>query len=147
MNELLKLALLVAGISQFLLCLGSFAIPRVLGWPEKLKVLSPLMRQLFWIYAGYILCSHFFFALLSVTARDWLVSGGLPSAMVSGFIMLWWGVRLVMQFGGFDLAEVEDNLFNRVAKGLLSTLFVALFLVYALVLLWNLGVFGNGGGQ
>lgn len=146
MKDLLHLGLLVAGVSQILLCLGSVAIPKILGWQEKLQVLSPLMRQLWWTYALYILASHFFFALLSLVAADWLLSETLPAAMVSGFVMIWWGIRLVLQFGGFDFEELPGNLFDRVAKGILSVLFVCLFLVYAATFLWNLGVFGKGGG-
>lgn len=145
MKELLHLALVVAGISQILLCLGSVAIPRVLGWREKLQTLSPLMRQLWWTYSLYILASHFFFAILSLAAAEWFLGGGVAATMMSGFIMLWWGIRLILQFGGFDFAELPQRFFDRLAKGILSLLFVALSLVYGFVFLWNLGIFETGG--
>ena len=43
---------------------------------------------------------------------------------MSTFILLWWSVRLWLQFFGFDLSEVEGSTANRVAKHLLTLLFI-----------------------
>ena len=47
--------LIIAGIGQVVLALGSVAIPRVLKWKEEVVKLRPLIRQLFWTYASFIL--------------------------------------------------------------------------------------------
>ncbi len=139
MKELLNYGLLFAGFGLFILTIASFWIPRVLNWKEKLGDLSPLMRELFWTYAAYILASHCFFAILSFGFRDWLLGGTPAAAAISGFICFWWTVRVYLQFFGFDLAEVEDTLFNRLAKHLLTLLFLYLMIIFAILVWWNLG--------
>ena len=139
MKELLNYGLLFAAFGLFVLTIASFWIPRVLSWKEKLGDLSPLMRELFWTYAAYILASHCFFAILSLGFRDWLLGGTPAAAAISGFICFWWTVRVYLQFFGFDLAEVEDTLFNRLAKHLLTLLFLYLMIIFGILVWWNLG--------
>jgi len=74
MEDLLKTGLMVAGGAQFLLCLGSVAIPRCLQWSERTAGLVPLIRQMFFTYAGYILVSHIFFAILSLFFAEELLA-------------------------------------------------------------------------
>ena len=142
MREVLNYGLLFAGLGLLVLTVASFWIPRILGWKEKLADLSPLMRELFWTYAAYILASHLFFAILSLGFRDWLLSASPAAAAMSGFICFWWSVRVYLQFFGFDLAEVKDTRFIRLAKRLLTLLFLYLMIVFAIMVWWNLG----GGG-
>ena len=47
--------LMLAGVGQLVLAAGSLAIPRVLRWSDDLSRVRPLIRQIFWTYAGYIL--------------------------------------------------------------------------------------------
>ena len=138
MKEFLNVGLLFAGFGLLVLTIASFWIPRILGWREKLGDLSPLMRELFWTYAAYILASHCFFTTLSFFFREWLLSGTPAAAAMSSFICLWWAVRVYLQFFGFDLAEVEDTLFNRLAKLLLTLLFLYLMTIFAILVWWNL---------
>ncbi|MGE9268030.1 MAG: hypothetical protein ACQKBY_08030 [Verrucomicrobiales bacterium] len=145
MNEILQSALLLAAWAQGLLCVGSLAIPRVLGWREKTAVLTPLMRQMWWTYAAYVWMSHVFFALVSLALRDWFVAGSLAALCLSGFIFAWWLVRLVLQFAAFDLAEIPPTPFNRAAEWLLTLLFIALTAVYGGVFGWNAWLLWGGG--
>jgi hypothetical protein len=78
----------IAGLGQIVLVCASLAIPRVLGWREELQALRPLTRQVFWTYAGYILCLNLSFGLLSTLAPRLLVDGSPLAAAVSGFIAL-----------------------------------------------------------
>ena len=139
MKELLDFGLLVAAWCLTILCVASFWIPKALGWQEKLAGLTPLMRELFWTYSLYIWSSHVFFAVLAFFFRDWLLGGTPAAAAVAGFICFWWLVRLGIQFFGFDLGEVEDTMANRLAKHLLTLLFLALVIIFALTVWWNLG--------
>ncbi len=139
MRDLLDFGLLLAGWCLVILCIASFWVPKALRWKEKLAVLSPLMREMFLTYALYILGSHIFFAVLTLWHRDWLLGGSGSAMVMSAFILLWWLVRLVVQFFGFDLEEVPDTTANRLAKHALTLLFVSLVTIFALTLWWNLG--------
>lgn len=139
MKELMDYGLWFAGFGFTMLVLASFWIPGILGWKEKLAGLTPLMRELFWTYAGYVFGSHVLFTVLSLGYHDWLLSGTPAAGVISAFICLWWTVRVYLQFFGFDLAEVEDSWFNRLAKHLLTLLFIYLMVFFGILTWWNFG--------
>jgi hypothetical protein len=144
MKALLEIGLTVGGWSLVCLGIGSFWIPRALGWREKLAGLTPLMRELWWTYSIYVWGSHVFFAVMALGFGDWLMGGSGAAAAMSAFMLLWWSVRLWLQFFGFDLSEVKDCPWNRIAKHLLTLLFVGLVGLYAALVCWNLGWLGGG---
>ena len=144
MKELLEIGLLIGGWSLVALCIGSFWIPKVLGWKEKLAGLTPLMRELWWTYSIYVWGSHVFFAVLALGFGDWLMGGTGAAAAMSTFMLLWWSVRVWLQFFGFDLGEIEATPANRIAKGLLTMLFLGLVTLYAGLVCWNAGWLGGG---
>jgi hypothetical protein len=139
MRELLSIGLFLAGLGLVALVLASLWIPKALRWKEKLSGLTPLMRELWWTYSLYIWGSHCFFAFLALGQADWLLSGSPAAAAVSGFICLWWSVRVYLQFFGFDFEEVEDTLINRLAKGGLTLLFLYLTGLFGILFWWNVG--------
>lgn len=126
------------------LSIASFWIPKALGWREKLVGLTPLMRELWWTYSICVWSSHVFFAVLPLGFGDWLMSRTAPAIAMSTFMLLWWSVRLWLQFFGFDLREVEGSRCNLVAKHLLTLLFTGLVILYGSLLAWNVGWLGTG---
>ena len=145
MKELLQIGLLIGGWSLVALSVASFWIPKALGWREKLAGLTPLMRELWWTYSIYVWSSHVFFAVLTLGFGDWLMGGSGAAMAMSTFMLLWWAVRLWLQFFGFDLREIEGSAANRVAKHLLTLLFMGLVVLHAGLLGWNAGWLSGGG--
>ena len=145
MKELLQIGLWMGGGSLVVLCIASFWIPKVLRWREKLAGLTPLMRELWWTYSIYVWSSHVFFAVLALGFGDWLLSRTGSATAMSTFMLLWWSVRLWLQFFGYDLSEVEGSTPNRVAKHLLTLLFVSLVVLYGSLVTWNAGWIPVGG--
>jgi hypothetical protein len=129
-RAILATLIALAGVGQIALSVGSLAIPKVLKWPEELARLRPLTRQVFWIYAGYICSSHVAFGLLSVLAAAELTDGSLLAAAVSGFIAVWWAVRLVLQFACLDRRDAPPGLVFWLAEAVLVMLFVGFASVY-----------------
>jgi hypothetical protein len=145
MKDLLQIGLSIGGWSLVALSIASFWIPKALGWREKLAGLTPLMRELWWTYSIYVWGSHVFFAVLALGFGEWLMGGSSAAMAMCAFMLLWWAVRLWLQFFGFDLSEIEGSLANRVAKHLLSLLFIGLFTLHASLLCWNAGWLPLGG--
>lgn len=143
MKELLEIGLWVGGWSLVCLCIGSFWIPKALGWREKLAGLTPLMRELWWTYSLYVWSSHVLFAVLALGFGQWLLGGSGAALAMSVFMLLWWSVRLWLQFFGFDFGEIEATPANRVAKSLLTLLFIGLVTLYAGLVCWNVGWLGG----
>lgn len=127
---LLERLLIVAGVGQLALAAASLAIPRQLGWREETARLSPLTRKVFWLYAVYILSFHVCFGLLSLLAPGWLLDRSPLAAAVCGFIAVYWGARLAVQFVWFDREQMPKGLRYRLAEAGLVTLFIYLVLVY-----------------
>ncbi len=128
--ETLQTVLQLAGFGQMGLALGSLAIPKALGWSEELTCVKPLTRQVFWVYALYIWCSHMAFAAVSVLARQSLTEGSVLAACVTAFIAAWWGVRLVIQFTVLDRSAAPSGAVYRWGEVVLVTLFVCFTAIY-----------------
>ncbi len=134
----LATAVRLAGLGQLALAAASTAIPRLLSWSKETAGLRPLLRQLFWIYAGYILAFHVAFGLLSSLAPSWLLDGSGLAAAVSGFIAAYWGVRLALQFTVLDRTDAPSGPWFRAAEAALVLLFAGLFATYGAALAANL---------
>ncbi|MFL5342224.1 MAG: hypothetical protein ACJ8F7_18920 [Gemmataceae bacterium] len=137
---MLKSLLLLAGVGQLILAVGSLAIPRVLRWSDDLAKVRPLTRQVFWTYAGYIWATNVAFGLLSVSMPAALCGGGALAAAVTGFITLYWLARVVIQFVYFDRSSAPPGVRFKVAEVILVGLFVVLTAVYGWACTVNLGV-------
>jgi len=136
MEDLLKLGIQVAGVSQLLLCVVSFAIPKKLEWSKRTESLVPLIRQMFFTYAIYILASHFFFGLVCTLFAEELMSGGAIELSLLTFMALWWTGRIVCQFFFFDRTGIPHKPFNKIAEGILVLMFFCLVGVYWGSVIW-----------
>jgi len=125
--------LILGGIGHLALAFSSLAIPRLLGWQEELQALRPLTRRVFRTYSFYIFGIHLWFATLSIVAAGPLAAGGLLSRLITGFISLYWAVRIVVQFGVYDRSVRRERLLFRVGEVCYVVLFAALTLIYGFV--------------
>jgi len=131
----MKILLVLAGLGQIGLALGSLALPRILGWREETARLKPLTRQVFWIYAGYIWSTNIAFGLVSSLAPGWLLDRTPLARAVAGFIAAYWGARLVLQLLVIDRKSAPAGAFFRAADATLTAGFVGWTLVYGAVAL------------
>ncbi len=132
-----------AGLAQLILVVASLAIPRLLEWKTDLAKLRPLTRQVFWTYAGYIWVTNLSFGVLSTMTPELLLDGSLLARFVCGFIAVYWGARVVIQFAYFDRSDVPKGLFFVVAEIALVTLFAGLTVIYGGLVLRAFGSLGS----
>jgi len=130
--------LVLAGVGQLVLIVGSLAIPKVLGWKEDTAKLKNLTRQVFWTYAGYIWSINLCFGLLSALAPAWLLDGSPLAGAVASFIAAYWLARVLIQFLYFDNSEAPQGKLFKLAEVALVGLFIALTVVYGAVAYANL---------
>jgi hypothetical protein len=127
---MLKTLIILCGIGHFALGLGSLVIPRMLDWKNALSTVPTLIRQIFWTYAGYILCINIFFGIVSLLYTDELLSGnGLSKALLI-LITLYWFSRVIIQFVYFDKTSIPEKLIYKAGEIMLVSLFVVFTLVY-----------------
>jgi hypothetical protein len=140
-----KTLVVVAGLGQLALAVGSLAIPRVLGWREELARVRPLTRQVFWTYAAYIWCTNLAFGLLTALAPESLWEGRLLTVAVTAFIALYWGARVAVQFLYFDRTGLPSGRWGRLGEAALIGLFLYLTGIYGFLALANFMEFALGG--
>jgi len=134
----MKTIVFLAGLGQLGLVCASTAIPRFLHWKEEVAKLRRLTRNVVTTYAFYILGTNLAFGLLSTLKPEWLLDGSGLARAVAGFISLYWGVRLILQFTYYDRKDAPPGIGFRLAEWVLAALFLFLTCVYGAVA-WSTG--------
>ncbi len=129
----MRMLLILAGVGQLGLSVGSLAIPRIFNWADDTANLRPLTRQVFWTYAVYIWATNVGFGLVSTFSPDWLLDHTPLARAVGAYITAYWGGRLIVQFFYFDRSQVPTGAIYKVAEVTLVSLFIFLTAVYAYV--------------
>src|ERR1700748_256344 len=93
----LQQLIFLAGLAQIVLVAGSLFVPKVLGWRAELNKVRPLIKQMFWTYAAYILVINLCFGLVSMLDAAELINGTHLSALIPGFIAAYWITRVLIQ--------------------------------------------------
>ncbi len=134
MREHLAELLFAAGIAHFFVLIASALVPVQLKWNEELAKLPKLLRQLFWVYGGYIVLSIVAFGILNLLQSKELASGSALARGLCGYIAVFWGVRLLLQLV-FDVRPHLSTWWLKVGYHLLTVVFLSFALLYAYVAL------------
>ncbi|MCH2023792.1 MAG: hypothetical protein MK207_15050 [Saprospiraceae bacterium] len=135
--ETVKTLIFLCGIGHIVLCFVSAIIPKVLNWKEHLKDVQPLIRQMFWTYAAYILVINFCFGVVSVLGTEELVNGSFLAKCINLFIAVYWFARVLIQFFYFDKSEAPEGLMFTLGEIALVGLFIGFTLVYSCAFYYN----------
>jgi hypothetical protein len=137
MEDILSKLVIASGAVQFAVVAGSLAVPYLLNWRGELVKVQTLIKQIFWTYAGYILCTNLFFAIVSVFATEGLLDGSRLATALNVFIALYWAARLVIQFVYFDKKGLPVGGIYRIGEWMLVICFIFLTAVYSWAACWN----------
>lgn len=136
--EFLQKIIFCCGLAHFALCAGSLLIPKMLHWRAELVGLSPLLRQMFWTYAGYILLVNLGFGIISVLAPEELLNKSTIARCVTLFIGLYWTGRIAIQFFYFDKSTAPKGIFFKLGEIVLIALFILFAVSYLVAFLYNI---------
>lgn len=134
-HEHLELAIRLGGLVHFGILIASAMVPRVLDWRGRLAPLHPFLRRLFWVYGAFIVLAIVAFGAISLACAAELAGGSPLARWVCGFIAVFWLARLAVQFFVFDAREFLTTWWLRAGYHLLTVIFIALPVPYALVAL------------
>lgn len=110
-------------------------MPGVVGLSQHLSALPKFIRQLFWVYYGFIGLSLLCFGLGTFFLADQLADGTPLSRSVCGFLGLFWTARFVVGRFVFDLRPYLTTRWRRAGLAAANVAFVCLPIVYAWVAL------------
>ncbi len=135
---LIERLVVAAGFGQLGIVLASLGVPRALEWGKELTRLRPLNRQIFKVYAGYIFTTHIAFVLISLLGPQLLCDGSPLAAAVTGYMAVYWGARLLLQFVFFDRSDTPRGSIYFAAEVLFVIIFIGLTAVYGTCLVANM---------
>jgi hypothetical protein len=104
-------------------------VPFQLKWKSELAILSRLHRQMYWVYGGYVVLAIVAFGLISLFNARELASGSGLARGVCGYIAVFWGIRLALQWV-FDVKEHLSAWWLRLGYYILTILFASFTLLY-----------------
>jgi hypothetical protein len=120
----------IAGVLQLGLLTASALVPKVLDWRRQLRPLDRLVRQLVWTYGGYVVLMIIGLGLVSLTQAAALTDGTTLARSITGFITLFWLIRLVLQLAVFDSRRHLTTRFLRFGHHGLTATFTYLVIVF-----------------
>jgi hypothetical protein len=129
MQELMPTLIFLAGVGQLGVLIASALVPFQLKWKTELTVLSRLHRQMYWVYGGYVVLAIAAFGLISLFNAKELANGSGLARGVCGYIAVFWGVRLALQWV-FDVKEHLSTWWLRLGYYALTILFASFTLLY-----------------
>lgn len=136
-KELLKTFILLCGFGHIILSIASTVIPKALHWNTELKKLPPLLRQMFWTYAAYILVINASFGIVSIIGTDDLINKSFLSKSITLFIGMYWLARIIIQFTYFDKTNAPKGIIFTLGEVALVIVFILFTLVYFTAFLYN----------
>jgi hypothetical protein len=97
MNIDLSTAIFYAGVAQLGVLVASSLVPVRLEWKATLAPLPLLVRQLFWVYGGYVVLSIISLGTICILNAEELASGTRLARCFCAYVAIFWGVRLSLQ--------------------------------------------------
>lgn len=113
-------------------------LPRWLNWKVETQKLEPVTRQVFWMYAGYILMTNLSIGFITLVFAETLLNGTALVTALTGFMLAYWAVRLILQLFVIDKTAAPKGLLFTFGDLALTLLFLFFTTTYALAFVYNL---------
>lgn len=129
-EEMLTDCLFAAGILQLSVLVASALVPIRLDWRKEFAPLSPLHRQMYWVYGGYVVMGIIALGLITICNARELAGGGQLARCFCGYAAIFWGVRISLQ----PVLNVKEHLktwWLRAGYHLLTVLFLYFTTIFA----------------
>lgn len=136
MNETLTTLIRTAGFLQWSVLIASALVPLRLNWKSELGSLPRLHQQLFWTYGGYIVLMIVSLGLFCITFAESLTDGTALARCLCGFIAVFWGIRLCLQFV-LDARPYLTAWWLVGGEIILTILFLSFTLLFAAAAFWQ----------
>lgn len=129
-TDLLTSLLRIGGGLHFGILIASALVPQVLDWRNELKPLSIVTRQLVWTHGAFIVLTIIGLGAIALLAAPDLATGSLLARLVCGFIALFWGTRLLLQFVLFHPEALLTRWYLRAGYHALTVVFAIITVIF-----------------
>ncbi|KAF0243486.1 MAG: hypothetical protein FD180_3376 [Planctomycetota bacterium] len=118
----------LAGGLQLALIPVNFIAPYKLRYAASLAGATPIVRNIFYVHAGYIVFVLAGLGALCLGAAEFLGSGAPLARWTCGYLAAFWAIRVLVQLFYYDR---EERRRNRALDVAFLSLFASLALVFA----------------
>jgi hypothetical protein len=132
--HLLLLHLRIVGVVMAALVGVNLFVPGRFHWRDEMARLSLLNRQIFQAHAVFLILTLALFSVLLLTCADALLEPTRLSRAVLAGLTIFWGLRMVMQWGFYSPAIWRGHRFNTVMHGVFSVTWIYVTAVFAAAL-------------
>ena len=101
-DALIRLGLLVAGLTHFGVLLAGIQAPAQLNWAEELPLMSTFNQKIMVVYYLFTGFTIVIFGSLTLYLRDDIVSGDRVASLLALVIGVWWLGRILVDAFVFD---------------------------------------------
>ncbi len=109
MDISLKEFIWVAGVVQLFIASANFVLPSMLHYRENLEKVAPIIRQIFHVHCFFIVLVLLGFAAICFGYPDELCGKTSLGRFMSGFLALFWLLRVAIQFVYYDSSIKRQN--------------------------------------
>ena len=127
----LESLIFISGALHLATLLGSAQVPKELKFKEELPKVGPLFRQWILVAGLYIVINLVAFGVIALSFSSTLASGEPLARAFCAYVVIFWAIRLIIQFGVFDAKPYLRNRFLTIGYHGLTCIFV-----------WHTVVFG-----
>lgn len=121
-----------AGAVQLSIAVSNLWVPGILHYRENLAKVSTIVRQVFVVHSIYMVLVLLAFSALCFFFAPQLTQRAPLSRFLSGFLALFWLLRVVLQFAYYDREVRARHRLGDVAYTLAISCLAAVFTVAAL---------------
>lgn len=113
--RLIETALWVAGAVQMAIFAANFYVPQKLQYRQGISGAPKIIRQVFYVHAGYVAGVVLLFALISFLFAPDLASGAGLGRFIAAGICVFWACRVPLQAFYYDAEVRRSNRWGDVA--------------------------------
>jgi len=128
----LIVAIRVAGGVQLAIAAANLEVARKLDYRTNLARLTPMVSQIFFVHAVYIVLVILWFGALCLLFATRLTSGDPLARFLTGGLAAFWGLRAIIQLTVYDRQVRKEHRLQDVAFLAACTLLTGIFLMVAL---------------
>ncbi len=129
MNTALTTSIQLAGALQLVTAAANFFLPAKLHYRENLAKVSPIIRQIFIVHSIYIVLVLLGFGVICLLFPGDLCGASALGKFLCGFLAVFWGLRVVLQFGYYDKAVKKEHPLGALFFGIVFTSLAVIFTV------------------
>lgn len=128
----LETGIFLGGLGHLGILSAGLVMTKVLNWETELKKINKLSAHVIWTHGAFIWFTILALGLVSVFFPQELTNGNPLGQSFNGFITLFWGTRLIIQFFYFDASPYLTSPLLKLGFHGLTVAFIYFTFIYGL---------------